>query len=83
MKRNADDLRRQPLVKRKVALKKLIKPSPCLRLADVYPDGEQLLAAAAELGLEGIVSKKRDGTYVSGKCLSWLKVKTAVWREGE
>ena len=81
MERNTNDLRREPLIKRKVALRKLIKLSPCLRLADIYPDGEKLLAGAAELGLEGIVSKKRDGTYVSGKCLSWLKMKTAVWRE--
>jgi ATP-dependent DNA ligase len=38
------------------------------------------VAAALELGLEGIVSKKRDQLYRSGKNLGWVKVKTAAWR---
>lgn len=77
-----EDLRRLPLTDRKAKLKKLVgKGGPSLRLSAVYPDGVKLLAAAAELELEGIVSKKRDSMYQSAKCLTWLKVKTAVWRE--
>jgi ATP-dependent DNA ligase len=30
--------------------------------------------------LEGIVSKRRDQPYRSGKNPSWVKVKTATWR---
>jgi bifunctional non-homologous end joining protein LigD len=30
---------------------------------------------ACRLGLEGIVSKRVDSRYKSGRCLSWVKVK--------
>ena len=43
-----------------------------------FDDAEKLLAAALELGLEGIVSKKRDQPYRSGKNVGWVKVKTAA-----
>jgi ATP-dependent DNA ligase len=31
--------------------------------------------------LEGIVSKRRDAPYRSGKQCGWVKVKCATWRE--
>jgi bifunctional non-homologous end joining protein LigD len=34
-----------------------------------------LFAAACKLGLEGIVSKKLDAPYRSGRTKSWIKVK--------
>jgi hypothetical protein len=52
-----------------------------LRLSEAFDDAEKLLTAAIELGLEGIVSKRRDQRYVSGKNAGWIKVKTAAWRE--
>ena len=52
-----------------------------LRFSEAFDDAEKLLAAALELGLEGIVSKKRDQPYRSGKNVGWVKVKTAAWRE--
>jgi ATP-dependent DNA ligase len=30
---------------------------------------------ACAMGLEGIISKRADGRYKSGRCLSWVKVK--------
>jgi bifunctional non-homologous end joining protein LigD len=30
---------------------------------------------ACRMGLEGIVSKRRDKPYVAGRCKTWLKVK--------
>jgi ATP-dependent DNA ligase len=41
----------------------------------------KLLAALDERGLEGIVSKKADQPYVSGKNRGWIKVKCHAWRE--
>ncbi|PVE50196.1 non-homologous end-joining DNA ligase [Rhizobium rhizogenes] len=38
-------------------------------------DGEQLLAHACELGLEGIIAKHRDSPYRSGRTGDWLKIK--------
>jgi hypothetical protein len=50
------------------------------------PDGPQRrFAHACRLGAEGIVSKKVDGTYRSGPCRVWIKVRNpasiAVQRE--
>jgi hypothetical protein len=44
-----------------------------------------VFAHACRLGAEGIVSKKVDGTYLSGRCSVWIKVRSpasiAVQRE--
>jgi ATP-dependent DNA ligase len=39
------------------------------------------LAEANRLGLEGVVSKRRDAPYRSGKQCDLLKVKCATWRD--
>jgi hypothetical protein len=31
--------------------------------------------------LEGIVSKRRDSTYLSGPCKDWREIKTTAWRQ--
>ena len=38
-----------------------------------------MFAKACELGLEGIVSKRLDGLYWSGRCRNWLKIKTPAF----
>jgi len=47
----------------------------------------RVLAALAKLGLEGIVSKRKDSPYRSGRSPDWLKMKNpacaAVKREAE
>ena len=43
----------------------------------------KLLEAAMKLGLEGIVSKRREQPYRSGPNSGWVKVKTAAWREAD
>ena len=51
----------------------------------VAEDGTTVFAHACRLGAEGIVSKKVDGTYRSGPCPVWIKVRNptsiAVQRE--
>jgi ATP-dependent DNA ligase len=32
------------------------------------------------MGLEGVVSKRRDAAYVSGMSKNWRKTKTKAWR---
>ena len=77
------DVRREPLEDRRARLEHLLSGADAdlLRFSEAFDDAEKLLAAALELGLEGIVSKKRDQPYRSGKNVSWVKVKTAAWRE--
>ena len=50
-------------------------------VGDVLSDPVKLLAAAEKLGLEGVVSKRRDRPYRSGKLCDWVKVKAPAWRE--
>ena len=48
-------------------------------------DGPTVFQYACRLGAEGIVSKRLDGTYRSGPCSAWIKVRNpasvAVQRE--
>jgi bifunctional non-homologous end joining protein LigD len=77
------DLRARALVERKADLADVLSRSKCpaMSLSAVFDDGEALLRAAEAHGLEGVVSKRASSPYVSGRCSSWTKVKTASWRE--
>jgi bifunctional non-homologous end joining protein LigD len=79
---NGRDLRTLPLERRKAKLSALLAKTPgdTLRLSHTFRDGEKLLHAAAQNGLEGIVSKQRESVYVAGPASGWIKVKTAEWR---
>jgi bifunctional non-homologous end joining protein LigD len=50
-------------------------------------DGPTVFAHACKMGLEGIVSKRKDSAYRSGRSPDWLKSKNpacaAVKREAE
>ena len=52
-----------------------------------FDDGEAVFRHACRMGLEGIVSKRKDSTYRSGRSPDWLKMKNpaceAVRREAE
>jgi hypothetical protein len=37
--------------------------------------GPDLFRAACKMGLEGLVSKRRDHAYRGGRCTHWIKVK--------
>lgn len=76
------DMRPFPLVTRRVRLQALLKRAgeECLRYSDNFPDAVALLAKLDSMKLEGIVSKKADQPYVSGKNRGWIKVKCHAWR---
>ena len=66
------------LVTRRGVLKKLVrKAAPVLIFSEHMDgaDGEAMFRHACALGLEGIISKRLDKPYVSGRCTSWVKVK--------
>ena len=70
------DLRSLPLVERKALLRRLLPQAGPLRFADhVEERGEDLLAAAGGLGLEGVVGKKADAAYREGRSSNWVKVR--------
>jgi bifunctional non-homologous end joining protein LigD len=73
---NREDCRRQPLEKRKVALEKLLAGRTGVRLSEhIEGDGPIIFQHACKMGLEGIVSKRRDLPYRSGRVRSWIKIK--------
>ena len=71
------DLRPAPLEERRKRLAALLAGAhPGLRLSEALEgDGALILRHACVLGLEGIVSKRRDAPYRSGRSRTWLKVK--------
>jgi bifunctional non-homologous end joining protein LigD len=86
---NGDDLRREPLQVRKATLASVVaRASPGLRFNEhLEADGPDVFHHACKLGLEGIVSKRKDSRYKSGRSPDWIKSKNpdalAVKREAE
>jgi len=74
---SGDDIRRQPLIERKNALRWVLrKAREGIQYVEATDgDGEKMFAAVCELGLEGIVSKRLNSVYRSGPSKTWLKVK--------
>jgi bifunctional non-homologous end joining protein LigD len=71
------DLRPLPFSARKVILRRVMTAGgDGLRLSEEIPErGEDLYAAVAGMGLEGIVAKRADSPYRSGYSPDWLKVR--------
>ena len=70
------DLRPLPLSERKALLRRLLPRAGPVRFADHVDDkGDELLVAAAEMGLEGVVGKKADSPYRAGRSAHWVKVR--------
>jgi len=70
------DLTRQPLADRRRLLDQVLEPGPAWRVSPLHDDGVALLAAADANGLEGVVAKRLDSTYDTGRrTRTWLKVK--------
>src|SRR6266704_471076 len=86
---NGDDLRRDPFQVRKATLASVLaKAGPGMRFNEhIEADGPTVFAHVCKMGLEGIVSKRKDSPYRSGRSPDWLKVKNpacaAVKREAE
>jgi hypothetical protein len=66
---HGDDLRREPLDVRKATLRSLlVKTGAGLRWNEhIEGDGETILRHVCKRGLEGIVSKRKDSPYRSGR----------------
>jgi bifunctional non-homologous end joining protein LigD len=70
---NGEDLRREPIERRKAALAKLLRHAKAGLLLNEhieYDDGEMVFHHACKLGLEGIVSKRLGSPYRSGRSRS-------------
>lgn len=65
-----------PLTERRRLLDALVEPGPHWQVPAAHDDGEALLAAAEDVGLEGVIAKRRDAPYRPGtRTRDWVKVK--------
>ena len=76
---DGEDLRTLPLDERKRRLAQLLKVKnlpPRIRLSEhIEGNGRAFFKQACQMGLEGIISKRRDQPYEPGRNDTWLKVK--------
>jgi bifunctional non-homologous end joining protein LigD len=75
---NGRNLRGLPLIERKEILARLLvaSPSELIRLSEhLDTDGATIFHKACELEAEGIISKRADAKYISGRTATWLKTK--------
>lgn len=72
------DVRDEPLVDRKLRLKILLgkkPPWPLVYSDHIEGDGHTAFTQACANGLEGLIAKRRDAGYHSGRSADWLKLK--------
>lgn len=80
---NGKDLRNVPLWSRRTLLSKLLEnDEERIRFSqDFEAPAAQVFEAAAGLGLEGLMLKRRDARYESGRTQTWLKAKCRLRQE--
>ncbi len=70
------DLRNVNLSERRKLLEAIVTPSEVLRVSEAFAGaGEEMLEAARQHGLEGIVAKRANSCYESRRSREWLKIK--------
>ncbi|MGF6762482.1 bifunctional non-homologous end joining protein LigD [Paraburkholderia sp. GAS33] len=75
---NGYDLRAVPLVQRRAILHALLEGTDerVLRFSEDFAfSAEELLKSACDMALEGIIGKRRDSHYASGRTSTWIKLK--------
>ncbi|MGC3974506.1 MAG: DNA ligase D [Nitrospira sp.] len=82
---NGYDLREVPLLERKRLLSALLKDRPSSSLIQ-YSDhisgrGDIAFAEACRSGMEGLIAKRADAPYLSGRNRNWVKVKCGQRQE--
>ncbi|MGY3265007.1 DNA ligase D [Lysobacter sp. HA35] len=80
---DGQDLRDAPLIERKALLEELLKGAdPRLFYSShIVGRGPEVFEAARERGMEGIISKRINSTYVDARSAEWLKVKTSETKD--
>ena len=75
----------EPLIERKSRLEELLIGQPSdapVRYSEHFAQsGEIMLAHACRMGLEGVISKRIDAPYHSGRTVDWIKSKCTLRQE--
>jgi DNA ligase D-like protein (predicted ligase) len=78
---DGDDLRDTPLIERRARLTATIRPSAALQISEAWGDDSQRrFAEACRAGWEGLIAKRAQAPYVTGRSRDWLKLK-CVWEQ--
>ena len=64
---NGKDLQGEPLSARRAMLQNIVSGTDVVFSAELPGSPEDVVQAVTEVGLEGVVAKRRDSTYESGK----------------
>jgi len=76
------DLRGVELARRRELLDAVVTAGGSLRISECFPGaGEEMLEAARETGLEGLLAKHATSTYESRRSREWLKIKIVSQQE--
>lgn len=79
---NGEDLTGLPLLARKEKLKDILNERSQVKFSDHFIGiGTKMLEASCKMNLEGVVSKRADATYVSGRHDYWVKSKCVKRQE--
>jgi len=81
---DGNDLRATPLQARRALLQKLLSGLKSDRIkfsAEFDAPPQSVLSCACELGLEGVIAKRRDSTYQSRRSADWVKLKCSQRQE--
>jgi bifunctional non-homologous end joining protein LigD len=78
---DGEDLTREPLLARRAQLMRVVRPSATLQLTEAWSgDSQRRFADACRAGWEGLIAKRADAPYTSGRSRNWLKLKCA-WEQ--
>ena len=76
------DLRNVPLLDRKRALAAIVTPGDRIQVSEHFEvKGEEILEAAQQMGLEGVLAKEATSKYEPRRSRSWLKLKVTGRQE--
>jgi len=81
---DGQDLRALPLTARRDLLLAALakRPSDSVRFSDVFDaPPESIVTSACQLGLEGIIAKRKDSVYRSSRSADWIKLKCSHRQE--
>jgi bifunctional non-homologous end joining protein LigD len=79
---NGKDLHIEPLSARRAALEKILTGSDVVFSAELPGSPKDVIEAVAQVGLEGVVAKRRDSRYEAGKRSgAWQKFKVKLRQE--
>ncbi|ESX03355.1 ATP-dependent DNA ligase [Mesorhizobium sp. LSJC268A00] len=79
---NGHDLRDMALQERREILESMIPANIRIQFSQALPgDAKAIFHLIDDAGLEGMVSKRRDSKYRSGRSTAWLKIKSYMVEE--